>query len=200
MNSATATTRTSTAPGALTRQALQLATRVLDLAEIYRKPHDMCQATAQVARCLNAMHDHASAEAYLMKSMAWAACLPGVDARVDLLCELSEVVCTLAETGFEDGAIDSAGDSATMARYATLERARDHAFEAAGLAHRTADPQWEIKVLLRVSDVLNRCGDHDDAASMQDRAITLLGLQAKLDSALEAQAEGMRALAPIGVM
>ncbi len=192
MKSPTASTRFSTSPGALMRQTLQLATRVLDLAELYRRPHDMCQATAQVARCLKAMGDHGSAEAYLLKSMAWSACIPGVDARVDLLCELSEVVCSLAETGFDDGD--------AMARHAALERARDHAFEAAGLAHRTADPQWEIKVLLRISDVLNRCGDHDDAASMQDRAITLLGLQANLDSASEAQTEAMRALAPTGLM
>ena len=183
--------RTSNTPGALTRQALQLATRVLDLAEVYRKPHDMCQATAQVARCLKAMQDFASAEAYLMKSMAWAACISGVDARVDLLCELAEVVCTQAETGFDDDA---------MARHATLERARDHAFEAASLAHRTADAQWEVKVLLRASDVLNRCGDHHDAASMQDRAITLLGLQADPYSVAEASADGLRALAPNGLM
>ncbi len=184
--------RTSNTPGALTRQALQLATRVLDLAEVYRKPHDMCQATAQVARCLKAMQDFASAEAYLMKSMAWAACIPGVDARVDLLCELAEVVCTQAEAGFDDGA----NNSGAMARYATLERARDHAFEAASLAHRTADAQWEVKVLLRASDVLNRCGDHDDAASMQDRAITLLGLQPDADTAADLPAEGLRATAP----
>ena len=188
--------RTSTAPGALTRQALQLATRVLDLAEIYRRPHDMCQATAQVARCLKAMGDFSSAEAYLLKSMAWSACMPGVDARVDLLCELSEVVCTLAETSFDEGA----NEGGAMARYATLERARDHAFEAASLAHRTADAQWEINVLLRVSDVLNRCGDHDDAASMQDRAISLLGLQAKPDGPADAPADGLRALAPNGLM
>ena len=187
MNSPTASTQASTAAGALTRQALQLATRVLDLAEIYRKPHDMCQATAQVARCLKAMQDCASAEAYLMKSMAWAACIPGVDARVDLLCELSEVVCTLAETESDDDA---------MARRATFERARDHAFEAASLAHRTADPQWEVKVLLRASDVLNRCGDHDDATSMQDRAITLLGLQPDPDGAGDAPTEGLHASTP----
>ena len=39
---------------------------------------------------------------------------------------------------------------------------------------RVADPQWEIKVLLRVSDVLDRCGDHDDAVELQSRAMRLM--------------------------
>ncbi len=164
---------------ALTRQALQLAMRVLDLAEVYRKPHDMCQATAQVARCLKAMGDYASAEAFFKQAFGWTAQVHGVDAQVDLLCELAEVTCTLAETTAHDG------DS--RAWHAALERARDHAFEAAGLATRTADSHWQVKVLLRASDVLNRCGDHEDAANMQDRAITLLGLQ---------PAEGLAEAAP----
>ena len=48
------------------------------------------------------------------------------------------------------------------------------AFEAARVATRAADPHWEIKVLLRASDVLDRCGDHDDAITMQTRAMTLM--------------------------
>jgi len=37
-----------------------------------------------------------------------------------------------------------------------------------------ADPHWEIKVLLRASDALDRCGDHDDAITMQTRAMALM--------------------------
>jgi hypothetical protein len=37
-----------------------------------------------------------------------------------------------------------------------------------------ADPDWEIKVLLRVSDVLDRCGDRDDAVQLQTRALRLM--------------------------
>ena len=48
------------------------------------------------------------------------------------------------------------------------------AFEAARVAAHAADPHWEIKVLLRASDVLDRCGDHDDAITMQTRAMTLM--------------------------
>ena len=33
-----------------------------------------------------------------------------------------------------------------------------------------------MKLLLRASDVLDRCGDHDDAVLLQQRALVLLGL------------------------
>jgi len=52
--------------------------------------------------------------------------------------------------------------------------ARDMAFEAARVATHAADPHWEIKVLLRASDALDRCGDHDDAITLQTRAMTLM--------------------------
>ena len=42
------------------------------------------------------------------------------------------------------------------------------------VAAHAADPHWEIKVLLRASDTLDRCGDHDDAITMQTRAMTLM--------------------------
>lgn len=167
MSTAAAPIRTS-APAAISRQALQLAQRVLDLAEVQAKPHDMCQANAQVARCLKAMADLPSAESYLIRALVWSDLVPCVDVRVDLLCELSEVAACQAEA--------VPGDQA-QARHLALERARDHAFEAARLAGQTTDPHWEVKVLLRVSDTLNRCGDHDDAALLQNRAIALLGLQ-----------------------
>lgn len=156
------------APSAVSRQALQLALRVLDLAELHARPHDMCQASAQVARCLKTVADFSSAEAYLDKALAWSALIPCIDTRVDLLCELSDVATCLAETTASD---------AGPARHAALERARSRAFEAAQLAGQTTDAHWEVKVLLRVSDTFNRCGDHDDATWLQNRAIALLGLQ-----------------------
>ena len=145
------------------RQALQLAMRVLDLAEIHRKPHDMCQATAQVARCLKAMGDYTSAESYLAQALTWTAMIPAVDARVDVVCELSEVACSLAE------ALQQADD--TKAAHKARNRARDRAFEAAELAGRTADDHWEVKVLLRASDVLDRCGHRNEATELQARAV-----------------------------
>jgi hypothetical protein len=183
---------TSPATAALSRQALQLAMRVLELAAVYAKPHDMSQANAQVGRCLKASDDLPSAETYLDKALSWARLVPGVDTRVDVLCELAELT-TLQAEGFDD--------SESHTRQACLERARGHAFEAAELAGHTADSHWEVKVLLRVSDVFNRCGDHDDATQVQNRAMALLGLQPAEELAgSEPPADPLRAVAPTQLM
>lgn len=189
----TSTTPTPTAAtAALSRQALQLAMRVLDLASVYAKPHDMTQANSQVARCLKASDDLASAETYLDKALCWAHLVPGVDTRIDVLCELAEVTSAQFE------GID---DSEPATRQACLERARAHAFEAAELASHSADSHWEVKVLLRVSDVFNRCGDHDDAAQIQNRAMTLLGLQPAEDlPGSEPRSDALRGVAPPQLM
>lgn len=54
------------------------------------------------------------------------------------------------------------------------ERARSAAFEALQLAAHVADSRWEITVLLRICDVLDRCGDRDDAIGLQARALRLM--------------------------
>lgn len=158
------------------RQALSLAMRTLDMAEQRRRPADMSTALALVARSLKALGAYPAADDYLVQALRWATMLPGIDARVDLVCELAEVACATAESA------QAVGDDAGVIRGAR-ERARDHAFEAAALAGQTSDAQWEVKVLLRISDVLDRCGDHDDAATMQNRAISLMGLNTDLAAA-----------------
>ena len=87
------------------------------------------------------------------------------DAAVDILCLLAETGCAIAELSAIDG---------TTQRHAALERTRDRAFEAVALAGHVADAQWEVTVLLRISDVLDRCGDHDDAVQLQARAMGLM--------------------------
>lgn len=165
-------------PDGFAREALTLAMRLLDLAERGQQPHAMGHALAQVARSLKALGAYGSAEAYLGQALRWAAVMPGIDTRVDLLCELAEVCCAEAEA--EQAAAD---DDQRNAGRAARERARDHAFEAAAQAGQTTDAHWEVKVLLRVSDVLDRCGDHEDAASMQNRAISLMGLASAVGDA-----------------
>lgn len=157
-------------PEGFARQALVLATRLLDVAEVGQRPMDMCQALAQVARSLKALGAFDSAETYLSQALRWASMLPGSDARVDLMCELAEVSCAAAD------AQQAAREDDRHAGRAARERARDQAFQAAALAGQTSDAQWEVKVLLRISDVLDRCGDHEDAATLQNRAISLMGL------------------------
>ena len=147
------------------RSALRAAAAALDLAERYQQPLEMSLAPAQMARCYRALQAFGPAELYLERALAWARTLGAADQAVEILCLLAETSCALAELHEQDDSRRS---------HAALERTRDWAFEATGLAAHVTDPQWEIKVLLRVSDVLDRCGDHDDAVELQSRAMRLI--------------------------
>ena len=138
--------------------ALEHALRALDAAETRQRPPEMVQALTRAARAYRGLAEPAAAEACLQRALGWAGLLGSVDASVDLLCELAEAAVAQAPTHTD----------------AARERARDHGFDAAERARRCADPQWELSVLLRVSDVLDRCGDHDDAIALQCRAIALI--------------------------
>ena len=149
------------------REGLRLASAALDSAERSGQPQALSAALAQLSRSYRAMGALASAEAYLELALRWSRAGTGtaVDSTVDLLCEaadLAECLSRVHET-------QQAGSG-----HAARERARDHAFEAGTLAGRVADPAWEIPVLLRISDVLDRCGDRDDAVQMQTRALRLM--------------------------
>jgi tetratricopeptide (TPR) repeat protein len=149
------------------RAALDLAVRRLDEAERDRQPAAMCEALAGIAHCYRSLAAYAHAMDFMRQALRWSYALGGVDQRVELLCELAELSCSAAD--------DAAGgeDGERQARSAR-DLARDMAFEAARVATHAADPHWEIKVLLRASDVLDRCGDHDDAVTLQTRAMSLM--------------------------
>ena len=136
-----------------------------------------------MARCYRALQALGPAETYLERALAWARTLGAADQAVEILCLLAETSCSLAELHAQDDSRRS---------HAALERTRDWAFEATGLAGHVADPQWEIKVLLRISDVLDRCGDHDDAVQLQSRAMRLM----YSDARATAEADFRRGAAP----
>ena len=164
-----------------TRDALSRATSMLDAAEAQGHPYLMSQALAQVARCYRDIGALAGAETGLELALRWARAAGSADPCAELLCELAETAVTLGES--------LRGDDPAAAR-AALDRARDHAFEASRLASRVADPDWEPTVLLRLSDVLHRCGDHDDACALQTRALRLLGGGSHLPAAEPEPASG----------
>lgn len=151
------------------RTALDLAVRRLDDAERDREPAAMSEALAGIARCYRALAAYPTAMEFMHQALRWSYALGGVDQRVELLCELAELSCEAADAA--DAADDEDGE-----RQCRLARdcARDMAFEAARVSVQSADPHWEIKVLLRASDALDRCGDHDDAITMQTRAMALM--------------------------
>lgn len=156
--------RPSDGPDLLYR-GLADALAALDAAEQRQRPVDLVQAFGQVGRSYRSLGEHVAAEWYFHRGLAWARTLGGVDASIELLCELSDVAASLSASGPADEPRRS---------HAHRERARDHGFEAARLARQCADPQWEVTVLLRISDVLDRCGDHDDAIALQFRALQLI--------------------------
>ena len=146
------------------RQALAIAIHALDLADA--APAALkSKALADVAHCYRALGALAQAESYLQQALRWARVVGSADASVDLLCELSELAVEQANAQAEDDA---------RAAHRCRESARDFAFEAAQLACKSVDPHWEVQVLLRVSESLDRCGDHGDAIALQCRALNLL--------------------------
>ena len=133
------------------------------------RPAALCQALTDMARALSALYAYASAESHLAQALHWAGVMGSTDTRADLHCALAEVATNVAELA------ESNGEPATAVRGAR-SRSRQHAFEVARLAGRTADPQWELKLLLRASDVFDRGGDPDNAVQLQQRALVLMGL------------------------
>jgi len=152
------------------RDALRQALLRLEQAEAAtRSPALLCDALVDAARALAALHAYSLADSCLARARHWALVLGATDLQADLACAAAEVAVNMADLA------RARGDAAGQVRRAQA-RARAQAVEAARLAGRTTDPHWEIKLLLRASDVMDRCGDHDDAVQLQHRALVLMGL------------------------
>lgn len=148
-----------------TREALRRASARLDDAELAPRPHDMCQALAEMGRCYLRLSAAASAEVCLAQALAWSRLTGATDLVMEMLCELGETAARLAEE--QDAAEPGSG-------HAARERARDLAFEAGKLAGTLADATCETQWLMQVGEVLMLCGDHDDAMRVQMRALDCL--------------------------
>jgi hypothetical protein len=153
------------------REVLRLAAAALDLAEQRGLPLERCAALTAMGRAYRAIGAPGAAESMLRQAVGMARCAGARDLEVEVWCELCEAACLHA---IERGTAAADDGDAVEQAYAARERARDAAYEVAALAGRTADPRWEASALLRASDVLNRCGDHDDAAQLQQRALALM--------------------------
>jgi tetratricopeptide (TPR) repeat protein len=150
---------------AAARDAFRKAVARLDEAELRGSAADLIHAHQRVAACYRSMGATTAAEESLRRALRAARGAGSAQLLVQVLCELAETACTLAE---------DRADDAALAR-AARDRARDQAFEASALVHRTIDSSWAADALLRISDALNRCGDHEDAAVLQARALESLG-------------------------
>ncbi len=154
------------------RQALDGVLQALALAEHCRGPSraaSLCQAHTDLACALSGLQAHSLAQSHLAQALHWASGMGATDTCADLHCALAEMATNMADLADAQGAAKA---SARQAR----SLSRQHALEAARLAGHTTDPHWEVKVLLRASDVLDRCGHHGDAVQLQYRAMALIGL------------------------
>jgi hypothetical protein len=154
------------------RAALRLALASLDAAEGRGEAARLAQALTHVAHCYHGLGMTAHRRWYLQQALRFSRLLSAVDASVDTLCELAEaaVDCTEDIVMDDNGEIDDNPRRAHSAR----DQARDYLYEATKLAAHSADPQWEVTVLMRVSEQLDRMGDHQDAISIQQRALSLI--------------------------
>ena len=143
----------------------QRAAASLELARATRQPLRLCEALAQRARCERHSGQPAAAAASFDEALGWARLLASVDLLADLLCERGELAANSALS--VDAATPEADPDAWLL-------ARHCAAAAAGLAARTSDPAWEVKVLLRASDLFNRLGSSVEATALQVRAMRRL--------------------------
>ena len=125
----------------------------------------MSRALADAAARYEAVGALPSAEACLDAALVWARAGDSHDHLVDLLCASCEAAARRAE--WDERQQRGSGSAAR-------ERARNLGFDAAILAGRVADRDWEARVLMRIGDVLERCGDHGRAAMLETRALRIL--------------------------
>ena len=156
------------------RESLWRSLQALSQAELETgpgRPAALCQALTETASALAGLQAYSPAESHLAQALRWAMVMGAVDTRADLCCKLAELASQVADMA------ETNGEQPNTVRRAR-DRARDQAFEAVRLADQRADPHWEISLLLRASDVLVRCGDHDDAAQLKLRADKLMNSSA----------------------
>lgn len=155
------------------RHHLDEALRGLERVEQVGTAPARVRALADVAHAYGELGAHAMAERYLRQGLGVARTEGLARETVDLLCLLAETSAALASA---DTTIDP------HERHSARERARDQSYEATLMAARCGDPSWEVDVLMRVAEILDRCGDHDDAVALHARALDLV-MQPFLSSA-----------------
>lgn len=145
------------------RHALQQSLHALDVARKTGQGWAIAEAHLGLARWYRDRDELGFSLSLLETGLAAA---PGLDQRVELHCEIVNVLAQ------QSAALDErAPGQGRPARHS----ARQHIFKASMLAAHLADNAWEAKVLLHLSDVLDRFGDRDEAVHLQNRALQLMG-------------------------
>jgi len=161
---ATAALQTPSPLSPRARRALSQAVARLEHAQACGRPWALAEAYRQTAGCYLKLGAWGQAVAMIEHGLRWAHAGGGTDQQLDMACELVEALSLQAAV------LDAEQQGSGRA---TRERARDLVCDASQLARRAADTRWEVTVLLRLSDVLDRFGDRDDATQLQVRALEL---------------------------
>lgn len=148
-------------PEGAARDVLRAAIAHLDEAEHAGCPRQLTLAQIRVAGCYRTIGALTVAEESLRQALRTARAGGSNELVVDVLCRLAETACAIAE---------QRRDTDAAAARAARDRARDEAFEASALVYRSIEAAWAVGALLRIGDVLNLCGDHEDAAALKERA------------------------------
>ncbi|RVT52184.1 hypothetical protein ENE75_06925 [Rubrivivax albus] len=144
------------------RERLRTSLRHLEAVQAGGRHWALAEAHHTVAGAYRELGAWPSALANLQAARRWAQAGGARDLDIDIACTLVE---TLA------GAADAAEHQQRGGGRPLREQARDVVFDTAQELARVADAQREVGVLLRLSDVLDRFGDRDDATQLQMRAL-----------------------------
>lgn len=142
--------------------ALRTALQAVEKAEASASSHALCHAWLRVGQCWRVMHAPQEAHNSLRNALREARTTRRGHELVQVLCEMAENTCDLA-----DAKPEPSPEWLRMSR----DKARDEVFEASTWLLRGEASADAAHTLLRLSDVLNRCGDHDDATVLQARAL-----------------------------
>lgn len=146
------------------RDQLGATLRQLEAVQAQPRPWALAEVHRAVAGAYRDLGAWPSALANLQAARHWAQVGQARDLDVDIGCTLVETLASAA---------DAAEQQERGMGRPQREQARDLVFEITQQAACAADAQWEVGVLLRLSDVLDRFGDRDDATQLQIRALRL---------------------------
>jgi hypothetical protein len=145
--------------------AMQAAEATLAEARADGRPYGICLHLRQLAHLQAGALQLEAAEHGLQQALRWAHAGLGADLQVDILVDLCDL-CDLWSQA-EDQQPHGEGE-------AVRERLRGYVAQARERAPAMSERGAEARVMLRLSAILNRCGDRDDAAQMQARALRLI--------------------------
>jgi hypothetical protein len=153
---------------------LRRALRQQRLADAHGHPLLRCEALTLTARSLAAARAWDASETCLALALQAARqLLASEDLQADLLCALAEVCCKAADAWDATWRHDDDGPAVPGPRHPARDRAHGWAGQAARQAARVSDTAWQVTVLLRAAEVLERGGELDEAVCLQRQALAL---------------------------